>query len=165
MKPDCFDDEQQYEAWKELEKVVAQSTGHASYCADCTPAFAYRMRAVGRCGNPDMKFYNGVAQPDTGDSGYRGVSWHKGIGKWMAKKTFANQSIHLGYFDDPVSAHEAWVTATMRGPEYYGITNGTKSAKSADKIRIRGDNGKQHPPREDSVQEGLVRVRRHSMSE
>lgn len=41
-------------------------------------------------------------------SGYKGVSWLKSRGKWVAK---IGQTRHLGYFDTPEEAHAAYVVA------------------------------------------------------
>ena len=40
-------------------------------------------------------------------SGYRGVQWHKGAGKWVARVRHNGKDIHLGTFDDPVEAARA----------------------------------------------------------
>jgi len=39
-------------------------------------------------------------------SGIRGVSWHKGIGKWQARITFQKKKYSLGYFTDIKDAAE-----------------------------------------------------------
>lgn len=50
-------------------------------------------------------------------SGARGVTWHKGRGKWTARITFKGERISLGYFDDLSDAAEA----RKNGEEkYYG---------------------------------------------
>jgi hypothetical protein len=33
-------------------------------------------------------------------SGYKGVCWHKGTGKWHVRITVNGQRLHLGYYDD-----------------------------------------------------------------
>ena len=37
-------------------------------------------------------------------SGYRGVSWSKGMKKWVAQITRNNKTISLGFFNDPRKA-------------------------------------------------------------
>lgn len=32
-------------------------------------------------------------------SGYTGVTWHSGLGKWFARITFRGRTYNLGYFD------------------------------------------------------------------
>lgn len=44
-------------------------------------------------------------------SGYKGVSWHKRIGKWQAKITVRNKLKHLGYYLTPELAHEFYCLA------------------------------------------------------
>lgn len=44
-------------------------------------------------------------------SGYRGVSWLKARGKWRATINVDGKQHHLGYFDSPESASEAYLTA------------------------------------------------------
>lgn len=50
-------------------------------------------------------------KPKTNTSGYKGVSWAKHVNKWLAKICANNKQCHLGYFDDPVLAHEAYCKA------------------------------------------------------
>ena len=33
-------------------------------------------------------------------SGYKGVCWHKGVGKWHVRITVNGQRLHLGYYED-----------------------------------------------------------------
>lgn len=42
-------------------------------------------------------------------SGFLGVSFHKAKKRWRAQIAVDNKSIHIGYFDTPESAHEAYV--------------------------------------------------------
>jgi hypothetical protein len=46
-------------------------------------------------------------------SGFKGVFWHSGARKWRARL----KSIHLGYFDCPAAAHEAYMRAAR---EHFG---------------------------------------------
>lgn len=41
-------------------------------------------------------------------SGYKGVSWHKGVKKWVAQIRIGGKKLHLGYFDTPELAHESY---------------------------------------------------------
>lgn len=50
-------------------------------------------------------------------SGYKGVYWCKLMQKWKARIQVNGKRIHLGYFDDPKEAHEAYCTAA---DQYFG---------------------------------------------
>ena len=50
-------------------------------------------------------------------SGHRGVSWHKGQGKWVARITFKGVTYGLGYFSDITDAVKARKVAEER---YFG---------------------------------------------
>lgn len=41
-------------------------------------------------------------------SGYKGVSWHKRVNKWVAQIRIDGKKTHLGYFENPESAHEVY---------------------------------------------------------
>ena len=47
-------------------------------------------------------------------SGFKGVSWHKTSNKWQAVIKFDGKQRHLGYFDTPDAAHEAYKAAAKR---------------------------------------------------
>jgi|SRR5881394_122565 len=47
-------------------------------------------------------------------SGFRGVHWHKGAKKWRAFIMSFGTRLHLGYFNDPQKASEAWNTAALK---------------------------------------------------
>lgn len=47
-------------------------------------------------------------------SGFLGVDFHKANRKWRAKITVGNKSVHIGYFEDPKSAHDAYLTEKRR---------------------------------------------------
>jgi len=42
-------------------------------------------------------------------SGYRGVSFHKGSGRWQASVVHNKKQMHLGYFENPQEANRAVV--------------------------------------------------------
>lgn len=44
-------------------------------------------------------------------SGFKGVSWSKNAGRWVAFIRIGGRSKYLGYFDTPESAHAAYVAA------------------------------------------------------
>ena len=50
-------------------------------------------------------------------SGFKGVSYHKRMGKWAGKITIRYEQKHLGYFDTPEEAHEAYKKAADK---YHG---------------------------------------------
>ncbi|MFM0503913.1 HNH endonuclease signature motif containing protein [Paraburkholderia caffeinilytica] len=47
-------------------------------------------------------------------SGYRGVYFKKSESKWCAKIMSEGKTIHLGYFDDPAVAAEAYKAAAIK---------------------------------------------------
>ena len=47
----------------------------------------------------------------TNTSGFKGVGWHRGLQRWQAVIMQNYKSTHLGYFDTPEAAHEAYVAA------------------------------------------------------
>lgn len=47
-------------------------------------------------------------------SGYKGVYWHKGAGRWVAQIVCNKQHHYLGLFDSLEVAHEAWREAAER---------------------------------------------------
>jgi hypothetical protein len=50
-------------------------------------------------------------------SKYKGVSWYSRHQKWIATIRVSGKSIHLGYFDDELSAHAAYYLAAK---EHFG---------------------------------------------
>ena len=47
-------------------------------------------------------------------SGFKGVTWHKQIGKWMAQISLNGKRKYLGVFYDPIDAHEAYKIAALK---------------------------------------------------
>ncbi len=47
-------------------------------------------------------------------SGYKGVSWHKGSGKFQAHISINGRNIYLGYFTDQADAHAAYVASANK---------------------------------------------------
>lgn len=41
-------------------------------------------------------------------SGYKGVTWDKSHNKWMAQIRVSHKNYFIGYYDDPLSAHNAY---------------------------------------------------------
>ena len=56
-------------------------------------------------------------RPSTNTSGYKGVSFHKGTGKWQASIKINRKQKYLGVFDTPELAKEAYsiAAATLFG--------------------------------------------------
>jgi hypothetical protein len=52
--------------------------------------------------------------PKHNNTGYLGVSYFKATNKFSAYVTNNYKKIHLGYFDDPKVAHEAYLTAKRK---------------------------------------------------
>lgn len=46
-------------------------------------------------------------------SGFKGVTWHRRAGKWMAQIVVSGHRIHLGYFADPTEAAKAYDAAAI----------------------------------------------------
>jgi hypothetical protein len=51
--------------------------------------------------------------PTNNTSGFKGVHWHKPQKEWHARITDKGRRIHLGSFDDPIKAHEAYKKAAI----------------------------------------------------
>lgn len=52
-------------------------------------------------------------------SGRKGVSWHKGAGRWSAYIILDGKKRHLGLFDDLDEAHQSYLTAAHAAqPEF-----------------------------------------------
>lgn len=47
-------------------------------------------------------------------SGYKGVSWHKGVKKWTAQIRCSGKGRHIGYYADPISAARAYDREAIR---------------------------------------------------
>lgn len=47
-------------------------------------------------------------------SGFKSVIWNSQAGKWQARLTLNYRQIHLGYFDDPKLAHNAYVAGARQ---------------------------------------------------
>lgn len=47
-------------------------------------------------------------------SGFKGVSWHTKAGKWRAVISANRKVLHLGYFESPDAAYEAYLAASSQ---------------------------------------------------
>ena len=56
---------------------------------------------------------NGNTLSARGSSGYRGVSWHKQLGKWRAHINLGHRQRYLGVFLDPWEAAQAYNVAAL----------------------------------------------------
>lgn len=67
----------------------------------------------------NMQNRTGLAANNT--SGFRGVIWHKRLGKWQAKIRHGDRTVHLGTFNAPEEAARVYDAAAI---EYYGEFHG-----------------------------------------
>lgn len=67
------------------------------------------------CNNAQNSRNQGLRSTNT--SGYKGVSYRKDQGVWAARICVDYRDIHLGFFDDPKDAHEAYCQAATK---YHG---------------------------------------------
>lgn len=52
--------------------------------------------------------------PVNNTSGFKGVSFHKRMQRWRAYIAVAGKPLHLGYFNTPEEAHNAYSAASIR---------------------------------------------------
>ena len=64
-----------------------------------------------RLANPAENSQNRVARVDNGAGGLAGVSWHKLRGRWRASIGINRRQVHLGLFNTPEEAHQAYLKA------------------------------------------------------
>lgn len=64
-----------------------------------------------------------TAKQKNNTSGYKGVSWHKGCGKWISHITIDGRVIHLGYFSDKNDAARAYDCAAIRHHGEFAVLN------------------------------------------
>src|SRR5258708_21472049 len=65
-----------------------------------------RRRNLRICTRKQNSWNRGADRDNT--SGYKGVTWSKDRGKWLANVGYNGSNKHAGYFDDPLSAALAY---------------------------------------------------------
>jgi hypothetical protein len=63
--------------------------------------------------------HNRVSRPGS-SSRFRGVTWHRGAGKWQAQLKFAGRGIYVGLFTDEAEAAEAVAQRRAQELEAFG---------------------------------------------
>lgn len=116
-------------------------------------------RANLRVATPSQNAANN--RPTTGRSGYKGVGWHKARGKWRAYITVDRQTRHLGLFEDPWEAAQAYADRLPERlePSRCEVRQGQRPAGAAghrDLRPVRGHAGVQQGPRASRPQGGHV---------
>lgn len=54
--PDCFPDEEEYNAWSYMENITVHTQPIRRFaCRDCTSVYQLEMKRQGRCANPQLK--------------------------------------------------------------------------------------------------------------
>lgn len=68
---------------------------------------------------------NNSTNSDTkrGKSGFKGVSWHKGMGGWRVRVRKDNKELQVGYFKCPIEAAKAYDAAAIEQYGEYARTN------------------------------------------
>lgn len=63
------------------------------------------LRGVSNCQNLQAT----LKTPRHNTSGFKGVYWHKQVGRWVAGISLNNKRKYIGAFDSPEEAHEAYL--------------------------------------------------------
>ena len=70
----------------------------------------------------NSKKYKTSSKKET-SSRYKGVSWHKATGKWLAKIRYNKKDFHLGVFTEEKDAAEAYNKAALNMDPTYSYLN------------------------------------------
>ncbi len=73
------------------------------------------------CNNSQNQANKGMLRNNT--SGFKGVSFNKNTKRWRARLTYQGQHFALGYFDDKISAAQAYDVAAKKAFGDFSLTN------------------------------------------
>jgi len=148
MKPDCFDTESDWDYWREMEAHVRfvigggrPNSAPVNYCADCTLAYAEKMRDAGRCAHPEFMFKDGEEPLRSKPATHKGVSFHNGQQRWEVRfwnpKTGHREFI--GYYDtveEGVAAHESHAEKFKRDEAAWLLLRDNRKLDKARRSRV-----------------------------
>jgi hypothetical protein len=99
-----------------LERVLGRALKYGEYVDHIDRDTLNNQRGNLRLASMSQNLQNSKA-PTRNTSGYKGVHWVKNNKKWRAQIRVNGHAIHLGLFDDPLDAHNAYCVAAKN---YFG---------------------------------------------
>ena len=98
-----------------MHRVIAETPGHLVCDHINRDGLDNRWRNLRNCTKAQNNLNRGSERGST--SRYKGVYWHKGVGKWVATIKAGGRRRHLGYFADEAEAARAYDAAAA---EHHG---------------------------------------------